>query len=83
MAKPGKRHLFDDPKNIRRVIHALYALCAVSVLAELVVHRHVVHPWEGLFSFYSLYGFIGIVVLVLVSKELRKIVRREEDYYDN
>ena len=51
--------------------------------AELVVHRHVVHPWEGLFSFYSLYGFIGIVVLVLVSKELRKIVRREEDYYDD
>ena len=53
------------------------------MLAELVVHRHVVHPWEGLFSFYSLYGFIGIVVLVLVSKELRKIVRREEDYYDD
>jgi hypothetical protein len=80
---PGKRHVFDDPRNVKRVIHALYVLCGVSVLAEFFVERHVEHPWEGAFGFYSVYGFVGIVVLVLLAKELRKIVMRKEDYYND
>jgi hypothetical protein len=56
--------------------------CAIAVLAEFVAHRHVEHPWEGFFAFYALWGFVGIVVLVLLSKLLRRIVMRPEDYYD-
>lgn len=83
MAKRDKRHIFDDPKNIKRVLYALYAACGVTLLADFVIHRHVAHPWEALYGFYGLYGFIGIVVLVLMAKELRKIVLRKEDYYDD
>jgi hypothetical protein len=42
----------------------------------------VIHSWEGLWGFYGLFGFIGIVVLILLAKQLRKLVMREEDYYD-
>lgn len=85
MSKPvkdTKKHLFDDPKNVKRVIHALYVVCGVSLLLDLVVHRHVDHPWERLFGFYCLYGFAACVILVLIAKEMRKVLMRSEDYYD-
>lgn len=82
MAGTDSNHFLDKAKNRKRVIIALYGLCALSVAVELFIHRHVEHPWESLFGFYSLYGFVGIVVLVLLSKELRKLVMRREDYYD-
>jgi len=86
MSKPvkdDKKHLFDDPKNVQRLLYALYAACALAVIGEFFVHRHVDHPWEALFNFYSVYGFAAIVVLVLLAKELRRLVWRKEDYYDD
>jgi hypothetical protein len=91
-----KRHIFDNPKNVRRVRYALYIVCALSLAAEIFIHRHVAlslaaeifihrhvdHPWEALPGFYSLYGFAACVILVLVAKELRKLLMRGEDYYD-
>ncbi len=82
MDKPEKTHVFDKPRNVKRVIHALYAICALSVIAEFFVHRHVDHPWETVFGFYAIYGFAACVVLVLIAKELRKLIMRKEDYYD-
>jgi len=80
---PGKRHIFDDPRNVKRTIYALYVVCAISIFADFFVHRHVDHPWESLFGFYGVFGFVGIGILVLLAKELRKIVMRKEDYYDD
>ena len=39
-------------------------------------------PIEGYFGFYSLYGFCACVVLVLVAKEMRKVLMRDEDHYE-
>ena len=82
MTEDPKRHIFDDPKNIRRVRRVLYTLCALSLGAEIFIDRHVDHPWEVLPGFYSLYGFAACVILVLVAKELRKVLMRGEEYYD-
>lgn len=80
---PGERaHFLDKPENVRWLFRAFYALCALLVAADLVTHRHVVHPWERLLAFYPLYGFVGIVVLVILAKLLRRAVMRPEDYYD-
>jgi hypothetical protein len=83
MATKAKKHMFDNPRNIKRVIYGLYIVCGLSVFAEFFIHPHVVHPWEALFGFYSLYGFVACVILVLVAKELRKLIMRSEDYYDD
>jgi len=83
MADKGKKHIFDNPRNVKRVIYALYAACGLSLIAEVFTHRHVDHPWEGLWGFYSLYGFVACVVLVLIAKEMRKLIMRGEDYYDD
>jgi hypothetical protein len=35
-----------------------------------------------MFGFYSVYGFVACVLLVLLAKEMRKLLIRKEDYYD-
>lgn len=80
--KPQSRHVFDNPRNVRRVIYALLAACVVVLGGDFFVYRHIDHPWESIFGFYAIYGFVACVLLVLVAKELRRIIMRREDYYD-
>jgi len=83
MAGKGKTHIFDDPRNVKRAIYALYAVCGLSLIADFFTRRHVDHPWEVLWGFYCVYGFVACVILVLVAKEMRKMLMRGEDYYDD
>ncbi len=88
----GKKHMFDDPRNTQRLLRALYVVCGLLFLIDIVIvawHnfggpdvRHAEHWWENLPGFYAIYGFIGCVVLVLVSKQMRRVLMRDEDYYD-
>lgn len=71
----------ERPEIRQRIRYALYAVCGVLVLAELVVHRHTVMPLEQLPAFYPLYGFLSLITVVLLSKGLRRLVGRSEDYY--
>lgn len=72
---------FDRPETLKLILRSLYLVCAVLVVLDVVIHRHTEHPWEGLYGFYPLYGFVGCVVLVLVAKLMRKVLMRSEDYY--
>ena len=69
-------------RTVSAIVAALAAACAVAAAADLVVHRHVDHPWEALPAFHALYGFAACVALVLAAKEMRKAVRRREDHYE-
>ena len=81
---PGEKlYLFDKPKNVQRLLRGFYLCCLLLVLAEFVIHRHVVHPWEGLFAFHAGYGFVACVVLVLAATQMRKLLMRDEDYYES
>ncbi|MFQ5468490.1 MAG: hypothetical protein ACE5DS_10205 [Kiloniellaceae bacterium] len=80
---PAKRHLFDDPRNVKRAIYALYGVSALSLAGDFIVPRYVEHPWEALFGFYSIYGFGACVLLVLIAKQMRKVLMRRDDYYDD
>ena len=79
--KDEKTYFFDKPENIRKVLRVFYVICALLLLLDVIVHRHVLHPWEWLWGFYPLYGFVGCVVLVLVAKWMRTFLMRSEDYY--
>ena len=78
----NRKYLFDDPGNTRRVVRGLVVACVLLFGLDAVLHRHVAHPWEGMFGFYAIYGFIACVLLVLLAKEMRKLVMRDEDYYE-
>ena len=81
-ADKQKTYLFDNPRNVRRVVHGLVAACMILAGLDLALHRHVSHPWEAMFFFYAVYGFVACVLLVLLAKEMRKVLIRKEDYYD-
>ncbi len=55
----------------------------ILLAVDLFFHRHIYHPWEHLLGFYGIFGALGIVVLVQLSKVLRKLVMRDEDYYES
>lgn len=77
-----KTHLFDKPENVQRLLRGFYALCILLVIADFVFHRHIGFGWEEIPAFYALYGFVACVVLVVIAKEMRKVIMRKEDYYD-
>ena len=77
-----KTYLFDNPRNVLRVVLSLVGVCVILAGLDLVLHRHVSHPWEAMLGFYAVYGFVACVLLVLLAKELRKVLIRKEDYYD-
>ncbi|WP_068546982.1 hypothetical protein [Thalassotalea crassostreae] len=81
--KNEKTYLFDNPKNIKRLMQIFYFCCVVLVILDFVIHRHTMHEWDSLWAFYPVYGFVGCVVLVIVASWMRKFLIRPEDYYDN
>ena len=82
MMKEEKPGYFDKPGNVKNVLRIFYIICAFLLAADFFIHRHVIHSWEGLWGFYSVFGFVACVVLVLVAKQMRKLIMRSEDYYD-
>jgi hypothetical protein len=72
----------DDRRNVDKIVYALYAVCAVLLLIDPLVHKHGPFEVEHWWGFYGIYGFVGCVFLVLAAKVLRMIVMRPEDYYD-
>ena len=77
-----KKHFFDKPNNIKRVLHIFYACCVFLFALDFVIHRHVYHSWENLWGFYPIFGFVACVILVLIAKWMRTFLMRSEDYYD-
>ncbi len=78
-----EKHLFDDPRNVKRLLKIFFAILIVLLVLDFFVHKHAYFPWEAWPEFYAMYGFVACVFLVLVAKYvLRPLVKREEDYYD-
>lgn len=73
---------FERPETVRWILRSLYATCLVLFLADALYKKKVYFDFENWFGFYALYGFIACVVLVLISKQLRKVLARSESYYD-
>jgi hypothetical protein len=77
-----KRYLFDNPRNVSLVIRSLYIVCILLFVLDFILHRHVTNKWDGFNGFYVAYGFVAYVAIVLGAFLLRKLVKRNEDYYD-
>jgi drug/metabolite transporter (DMT)-like permease len=82
-SQENKKYLFDDPRNVSRLLGCFFASLAVLLIIDLFIHKHPHFPWEGWLEFYAVYGFVACVALVLAAKYvLRPLVKRREDYYD-
>lgn len=82
-AKPDpKTYWLDDPNNVDRLVRVFYAICVVLVAIDVFVPKHGPYAIEHWFGFYGWFGFIACVALVLIAKQLRRVLMRPEDYYD-
>jgi len=79
--KLQKKHLFDAPKNIKRILRLLYVCCVLLLVLDFIIDRHISHNWENLWGFYPIFGFVSCVILVLVATRMRTFLMRNEDYY--
>jgi hypothetical protein len=77
-----RKYWLDEPRNVDKIFHALVVVCALLALADLFYHKHVHFRWEAWFAFYGVYGFVSCVALVLSAKQMRKVLMRDEHYYD-
>ena len=78
-----KKYWLDDRRNVNKIIYGLFAVCALLVGLDLVRDHHHSHfDFENWLGFYGWFGFFACVGLVVVAKEMRKLLKREEDYYD-
>lgn len=77
-----KQYLFDNPRNVSILKLSLYIICALLILMDFILHRHVLHEWEHITGFYAIFGFVAYLVIVQGANQLRKLVKRKEDYYD-
>lgn len=80
---PGEKlHIWDKPANVKRFLTLFWVICAGLFVADFFVDRHAEHALESIPAMYAIYGFVGIALLIVIAKQLRKVVMRSEDYYD-
>lgn len=84
-AKPDpneKRYWLDDPANVTRLVRVFYVVCALLIAVDYFVPKHGPFAIEHWFGFYGFFGFLACVALVLIAKQLRRVLMRPENYYD-
>jgi uncharacterized membrane protein YuzA (DUF378 family) len=60
----------------------LGVITALSLVAQYMGKQS--YWWDMVPGFYAIYGFVGCILIVKVSKWFgKKIVFRDEDYYDS
>lgn len=80
----GKKTWLDERRNVDKLFAALGAACAALALAGflLVAAKDVHVIYERWVAFFAAFGFLSYSFIVFAGKFWRKLVMREEDYYD-
>lgn len=78
---PERKYWLDQHNNINKIFYSLVFICALLFLVDILYKKHTYFIFEGWFGFFAWYGFICCVVLVLLATQMRKLLKRSEDYY--
>lgn len=74
------------PENANKIWYGLVTVCVFLILADFGYHaflydKHGYFVFETAIGFHAAYGFGAFIFVVLLGKELRKLIMRPEDYY--
>lgn len=83
MSKSSELHWLVRPKTIKLLWWAGFAVLALLVLADLIIHPHVAFGIDGTFGFYAWFGLVTCFAMILVSKVLGIFLKRKDTYYDD
>lgn len=80
---PGSQRGLDSPRSGKLALRGVVAICALLVALDFVIEKHGHYSFETWIGSKGVYGFVACVALVLAAKQLRRIVMRDRDYYDD
>jgi hypothetical protein len=74
-------------KHLKRVVRVSFVVLAVLVIVDaipgVIDKSHAHTPAERIPGFWALFGFVGCVVLIILSKAFGHAgIMKREDYYD-
>ena len=70
-------------KTVGQLIAVLIAVCLLVVGLDFTYEKHGHYSFENIPGFHAAFGFVSFVLLVLSATQMRKVVMRGEDYYDD
>ena len=73
---------FEKSNRLRALLFAFIVLCVSLFLIDFFVKRYIYFEVEGLFNFYSIYGFVMFSIIIFGSRFLRFLLGRPENFYD-
>lgn len=89
----GRVRIWDKPENVKLLLRVFFISCGLFFLLDLVLLLVGYHKWSAFEKgalpiehwpgFYCIYGLVACVVLVLIAKQLRKVLIRDERYYED
>ena len=74
--------LFEKSGRLRASLIAFIILCVCLFAIDFFVKRYVYFEIEGMYNFYSIYGFIMFSIIIFGSRLLRFLLGRSENFYD-
>ncbi len=77
----GSDHWLVRPDTIRLLWKILILVLALTVLAQAFIYVKGYFIVDGWFGFGAAYGFLSCLIMVLVSKGLGYILKRDDTYY--
>ena len=77
-----KKWWLDNPANVKLIVMALAIICVLLFLADFFYHKHGHFDFEQWPGFYAWYGFLSYCTIVLTAKQIRKLIGRDESFYE-
>ncbi len=71
----------NSASSTKKVFWGLLIAGVLLTLIDLVYARKSYFGAEQVFGFYSFFGFVSCIVVVLVALGFRAVIAREESYY--
>ena len=71
----------EDADKLGRVVSGLGIVCGLLFVVDLFVHRHAYFDFEASSGFYAIAGFFSFAIIVLLAGQLRRLIKRPENYY--
>jgi len=76
------QHWLTRPKTIRRLWAGFIAVLALTVAADLFIHRHPHFGFDAWFGFFAWYGLGTCALMILGARLLGTWLKRPDTYYD-
>lgn len=83
MSGEPKKHWLDDEANIKKLWRGFIVVLVLTAAGDVAVHHHKYFGPDGWPGFYSVYGFITCMGMILIAKALKYILHRVDTHYDD